>query len=151
MNDTDRLTDTVNQFCRFMETLPAPASVGQDWGPKEVLAHLVYHHELYVNLAEAFVARAPFAPPTGRFRDLNASAVAASRGESVSHLVGRLQKANRRLVELCQLHDPEAIIVEIKAGAKLRTLGQLVPEAEAHIRNHLRKLRQDLGKRKGEG
>jgi len=67
MNDTNRLTDTVNQFCRFMETLPASALVGQDWGPKEVLAHLVYHHELYVTLVQAFVARAPFDPPTGRF------------------------------------------------------------------------------------
>ena len=151
MNDTDRLTDTVSQFCRFMETLPVPASGGQDWGPKEVLAHLVYHHELYVNLVEAFVARTPLAPPTGRFRDLNAAAVAASRGESVSRLVGRLQKANRRLVELCHLHSPEAIVVEIKAGAKPRTLEQLVPEVEAHIRNHLRQLRRDLRERQGEG
>jgi D-tyrosyl-tRNA(Tyr) deacylase len=47
-------------------------------------------------------------------------------------------------VELYQQHDPGEITVEIKAGAKPRTLAELVPEAEAHIRNHLKKLRKGL-------
>jgi hypothetical protein len=55
------------------------------------------------------------------------------------------------LVELCQLHNPEAIIAAIKAGAKPRTLEQLVLQVEAHIRNHLRKLRRDLKKGQGAG
>jgi hypothetical protein len=83
-------------------------------------------------------------PPRGRFRDLNAMAVQASRGVPVPQLVERLQEANRRLVDLHNVHDPDAIVVEIKAGAKLRTLAGLVPEIEAHIRNHLEKLRKGL-------
>jgi len=144
MKDSARLTETVDQFCQFITSLPASALAEQDWGPKEVLAHLVYHHELYVNLVEAFLAGTPVVPPKGRFRDLNATAVAASRGVSPVELVERLQNANHRLVELYRQHNPDEIIVEIKAGAKLRTLAELVPEVEAHIRNHLKKLRKSL-------
>ena len=144
MKDSTRLTETVDQFCQFITALPASALVEQDWGPKEVLAHLVYHHELYVNLVEAFLAGTPVASPKGRFRDLNAAAVAASRGVSPARLVTRLQKANQRLVEVYQQSNPGEITVEIKAGAKLRTLAELVPEVEAHIRNHLEKLRKSL-------
>lgn len=144
MNDSARLVETVDRFCQFIATLPASALAEQDWGPKEVLAHLVYHHELYVNLVEAFLAGTPVAPPKGHFRDLNAQAVAASRDIPPSELVDRFRKANQRLVELYREHDPRAITVEIKAGAKRRTLAELVPEVEAHIRNHLEKLRKDL-------
>lgn len=143
MNDSERLTKAVDRFCQFIATLPVDVLVEQHWGPKEVLAHLVYHHELYANLAEAFLAGTPMEPPKGTFRELNAQAVAASRGIPPSELVNRFQKANQRLVELYQQHDPREITVEIKAGAKLRTLAELVPEVEAHIRNHLKKLCKD--------
>ncbi len=144
MNDSERLVETVDRFCQFITTLPADTLVEQAWGPKEVLAHIVYHHELYVNLVEAFLACAPAEPPRGRFRELNEAAVTASRGVSPVKLVERLRKANQRFVELYRQHDPDEIIVEIKAGAKLRTLTELTPEVEAHIRNHLEKLRKGL-------
>ena len=63
MNDITRLVETVDQFCQFITTLPASALADQDWGPKEVLAHLMYHHELYVNLVQEFLAGTPIAPP----------------------------------------------------------------------------------------
>ena len=144
MNDLARLEETIERFSQFITTLPASALVEQDWGPKEVLAHLAYHHELYVKLIEAFLAGTLMEPPKGTFRELNAQAVAASRGIPPSELVNRFQKANQRLVELYQQHDPRGITVDIKAGAKLRTLADLVHEVEAHIRNHLKKLRKDL-------
>lgn len=64
MNDAVRLEEAVERFCRFITTLPASGLVEQDWGPKEVLAPLVYHHELYVNLVEALLAGRPVEPPT---------------------------------------------------------------------------------------
>jgi len=83
-----------------------------------------------------------FRVQTGRFRDVNAVAVAASRGVSTTTLINRFQEANRRLLEIYQLLDPREVIIEIKVDARLRTLAQLVPEAEAHIRHHHRKLRK---------
>lgn len=144
MNDVLQLVETVDQFCQFITALPENTLVEQDWGPKEVLAHLVYHHELYVKMVEAFLAGTPVAPPEGTFRELNAQAVAASRGVPPYELIDRFQKANQRLVELYRQHDPGKIVIEIKVGAKLRTLAELVPEIEAHIRNHLKKLRKDF-------
>ena len=122
MNDIDRLSNTVNQFCQFIEGLPAQALIEQDWGPKEVLTHLVYYHELYVSLVEACEAGAQIAPPEGRFSDLNAAAVAANRGVSPAALVSLFLDEHQKLVELYQLHDPSCIVIEIKAGAKPRTL-----------------------------
>ncbi|MEW6716391.1 MAG: hypothetical protein AB1345_02640 [Chloroflexota bacterium] len=142
MDETEKLTDTVNHFCRWITALPADMLVEQDWGPREVLAHIVYYHELFVNLVEARLSKKEFPPPEGSFRELNAAAVSASRGISPSILVDRLKKANARLVELYQRHNPEDIILEIKAGAKPRRLAELVPEVEAHIRNHLKKLQK---------
>jgi ABC-type hemin transport system substrate-binding protein len=142
MNDSARLAETVDRSCQFITTLPTSTLAEQDWGPKEVLAHLVYHHELHVNLVEAFLAGTPVAPPKGSFRALNTEAVRASRGIAPAELVDRLQRANQRLVEMYQQNNPSKITVEIKAGAKLRTLAELVPEVEAHIRKHLEKLRK---------
>jgi len=144
MNDSASLVETVDRFCQYVTALPKIAYESQVWGPKEVLAHLVYHHELYVNLVEAFLAGTPVASPKGRFRDLNAEAVAASRETTVDKLADRLKMANQQLVKFYQQHDPNTIVVEIKAGAKLRTLAELFPEVEAHIRNHLEKLRKGL-------
>ncbi len=147
MNDSARLAETVDRFCRFITALSPSALGDQEWGPKPVLAHLVYHHELYVTLVQASLAGRPVAPPKGRFRDLNADAVAASRGIPVAELADRLRIANQRLVKLYEQHDPRTITVDIKAGAKRRTLAELVPEVEAHIRNHLTKLRRGLKER----
>jgi hypothetical protein len=147
VSDVTRLRDTVDRFSAFILALPVDTLASQstdgasgEWGPREVLAHLVYHHELYIALVEASVAGTIVHPPAGTFRELNAQAVAANAGIPTAALVARLQEANRRLERLYLAHDPHTIVVEIKAGAKPRTLAALVPEVEAHIRNHLRKL-----------
>jgi len=140
MSDTERLTETVVRFCQFIEGLPESALLDQDWGPKEVLAHLVYHHELYVRLVEAFLAGEPVDLPRGRFSDINASAVTMNKEVPVAKLINRFMLANQRFVFLYQQHDPNIIILQIKAGAKLRTLAGLITEVEAHIRNHYAKL-----------
>jgi len=75
---------------------------------------------------------------------VNATAVAASWGVSPAALVDRFRKANWRLAEFYGQHDPEKVVIEIKAGARLRTLAQLIPEIEAHIRNHHGALRKNL-------
>jgi hypothetical protein len=101
---------------------------------------------------EALLAREPFEPPQGRFSDLNAQAVAASRGVPVADAstglspspVRRFRAANERLCILYEAHDPTSIMLEIKQRAKPRTLAGLVPEIEAHVRNHRRKLEREV-------
>jgi hypothetical protein len=141
---TKELSQSIEDFCNFIKKLPSNYLEEQDWGPTEVLAHLVFHHELYVKLVEADVFKLPLVPLEGKYREINARAVAANRGCSVDQLVERLGFANRRLVELYEAYDPTHIAVQIKAGVKVRSLAELVPEVEAHIRNHLDKLREEL-------
>lgn len=155
MTEVERLRATVESFCCFVEGLPETALAEQEWGPKEVLAHLVFYHESYVAQVEALLAREPFEPPQGRFCDLNAQAVAASRGVPVADastglspsLVCRFRAADERLCALYEAHDPTGIVLKIKQGAKPRTLAELVPEIEAHVRNHQRKLEREMRRR----
>ena len=142
LNHTPKLCQTVEQFCQFIENLPPEALAQQAWGPREVLAHLVFHHELYVNLAEANIFGTPHVALTGKYREINAGAVAINRGFSSGELTARLRQANQRLVELYERYDPAKTCVQIKAGVKVRSLAELVPEVEAHIRNHLLKLQK---------
>lgn len=69
------LDDAVEEFCRFVQSLGPDITAQETWGPKEVLAHLVFYHELYVAQVEAFLAGSPVDLPRGRYSDLNAAAV----------------------------------------------------------------------------
>ena len=143
VKSTIELSQSIETFCNFIEKLPSNYLEEQVWGPREVLAHLVFHHELYVKLVEADVFKLPLVPLEGKYREINARAVAANHGCSVEQLVERLRLANRRLVELYEAYDPTHIAVQIKAGVKVRSLAELVPGVEAHVRNHLGKLQKD--------
>src|SRR5512136_1110826 len=100
------LSQSIEAFCNFIEQLPSKSLEEQDWGPREVLAHLVFYHELYVKLVEAAALKLPLVPLEGKYREINARAVADCRGCSVDQLVERLSFANRRLVELYDAYEP---------------------------------------------
>jgi hypothetical protein len=140
MNDSEKLRETVETFCRFIEQLPTAALTDQAWGPKEVLAHLVFYHEGYVRQIEARLAGRPFDLPKGRYNDLNAQAAAAGRSVPVDELVRRLRAADERLRGLYVAYNPAQIMVEIKQGAKIWPLADLVPAVESHVRGHWQKL-----------
>lgn len=134
MIDLERLTSTVEGFCRFIEQLPEAARQEQPWGPREVLAHLVYWHELYVEQVEA----PPADLPEGRFNDLNALAVAQSRGAPLDEMLRRFREANERLV-IAIAASPD-LTIQLKRGSKVWPLVDLIPNVESHIRNHLKLL-----------
>lgn len=144
MDEVEKLRETVEAFCCFIENLPEEVLVEQDWGPKEVLAHLIFHHESYAEQVKALLSGHAFEPPRGRFRGLNEQAVQSSRGVPVAELVARFRKTDELLRSLYTECNPEVVVLEIKKGAKLRTLAELVPEVEAHIRNHQKKLEKKM-------
>lgn len=143
MTDLERLSITTEAFCRFIEGLPQDALAEQEWGPKEVLAHLVSYHELYVAQMEALLAGAPFEPPQGRYSALNAQAVACSRGVLPDELVARFRAADHRLCALAASPQAKDVVLEIKKGVKPRRLDSLILEIEAHVRNHLQQLQKN--------
>jgi hypothetical protein len=146
MKDFAQLEQAVEAFCRFIEDLPEEALAEQAWGAKEVLAHLVYWHEVYVSQAQCLLSGEPVPILQGRYRDLNALAVERSRGVPVAELVRRFRAANRTLGEILLECDPQQVIIPIKTGVRSYTLTRLIAEVHAHVRGHLQKLKREWRK-----
>jgi hypothetical protein len=136
----EELDKAVAVFCRFIRDLPETDLVEKAWGPKEVLAHLVFYSENYVTQVEAILAGQPAEPPWGRWDDLNARVVEASRGVTVGELLRRFESATERLCAVAEVRDPERITLQVTQGSTRRTLAQLMGEEAGHIRHHLRAL-----------
>jgi hypothetical protein len=146
MEDIDRLTGTVEAFCLFLEELPEDTLIDQEWGPREVLSHLVYYHESYAAQIQAILSGNSFEPPKGRFRDLNAQAVSAFRGIPITELTARLREADQHIRTLIRERNPREISFQIKKNSKHWTLAELIPAIESHIRNHQKELRKKYKK-----
>jgi|WetSurMetagenome_2_1015567.scaffolds.fasta_scaffold559020_2 hypothetical protein len=134
--DLKRLSETVEDFCVWIETLPAQNLRPREWGPREALAHLVYWHTHYLSQSKAVLAGKPLPLPAGRFSDLNAAAIAKFRALTPPALVRRFRLINARLCLLARSNDPHKIALRIKQDSQLWKLSDLIPAAEAHIRNH---------------
>jgi hypothetical protein len=141
-DDIERLTRTVEDFCVWIESLPERGLHAQAWGPREVLAHLVYWHESYLTQSEAILAGRAYRLPSGRFADMNAEAVGRLCNLRPATLTRRFRAVNRRLSRLAEAYDPRKIAFRIKEGSKRWRLSDLIPAVEAHIRNHLRSLKK---------
>jgi hypothetical protein len=141
-DDIERLTRTVEDFCGWIESLPAEETRPQSWGPREILAHLVYWHGQYIAQSKAILSGRQFPTPSGRFADMNSMAAAKFRKIPIAKLTGRFRNANRRLCGLAREHDPRKIAFSIKQGSKRWRLADLIPAVEAHVRNHLRQLKK---------
>lgn len=144
LSPVDKLQATVSKFCAYVQALPEQAVPNQTWGSQEILAHLVFYHESFVAQVEGLLAQRSVDPPSGRQNEVNARAVAANQGVSRAELLERLQRADERLHHLAQTHDPQTLQFEIRKGAGLRTLEDVLGVAESHIRNHHVKLRKTV-------
>ncbi|MBI5031626.1 MAG: hypothetical protein HZB51_13945 [Chloroflexi bacterium] len=144
MNDFAELNQAVDSFCQFVESLPQKELTRKTWGPKSILAHLVYYHELYTKQAQACLDRKPIKLYDGTYRDLNAQIAERWRDVPIEKLVRRFKSANRRLGKIYATHDPRLVLVPIKQGVKPYPLAKLVPEVAAHVRNHQRQMKKEL-------
>jgi len=140
LDDLARLTATVEEFCAWIESFPPRRLRPRPWGLREVLAHLVFWHEHYTRQTGACLAKESRRLPEGRFSDINARAVARLGASDSAALVRRFRRTNRRLCALAAANDPRKIVFRIKTDSHPWKLSDLIPAAEAHIRNHLRKL-----------
>ncbi len=142
--DVEKLKGEVEAFCTLIEHLPERALREQAWGPREVLAHLVYWHEQYAAQLQARLAGRPYPLPHGRFRELNDYAVEDARRQSIAAQLARFRAANRRWSSL--IADPRAqgASIQIKQDSKIWPAGELLPRVAAHIRKHRLELTKSL-------
>jgi hypothetical protein len=144
LNDFAELTQVIEDFCAFIESLPRQSLKGKTWGVQSILAHLVYYHELYVRQAQAFLDGKPVKLFQGSYNELNAQIVRDYRKIPVSKLVRRLRTANQRLGKIYAACDPKLVIVPIKESVQPHRLDKLVKAVTGHVRNHQRQIKRDL-------
>lgn len=137
----ERLQTAVSQFHTFLDSLPAAKKQPKVWGPREVLAHLVFWLETYVAQVEALLAGEEPPLPSGRYNVLNETAVAHSRSASVTSLQQRHRAACEYLLEIASRRNSDEIVFTLKEGSTHKQSLTWYFQAEArHIQHHLEKL-----------
>ena len=140
MKEIEQFQKASDQFFSFMEALPTEVTVNKVWGPKEVLAHLLFWQNNYLNLLHAEIGKEPAALLAGSYDELNQQVAAASRQQSVKELLRQFKETNRRLVELAQTVNLAETQLIHKKGASPRSLRWHLKAEANHIKNHLRQL-----------
>jgi len=143
VDDFAALDQAVEEFCQLIETLPRQALRAEGWGPKSILIHLVYYHELYVAQAQAFLDHKPLKLFQGAYYTLNAQVVQKNRLVPITKLVKRFRIANRRLGKIYAMCDPVQVIVPIKLGVAPHQLSKLVRAVTSHVKNHQRQIEKE--------
>lgn len=142
---TNKLTNTINNFCNYIEKLPYSAlefSKKKQWGPREVLCHIVFWHEQYVSIITFLINNEKPLLLEGKFSDLNAYAVQLNKYETKESLLKRLQVAQKELHHLCINPGASKIKIQFKEGGKKRSLVEVITRIESHIRSHQRQLQR---------
>lgn len=140
------LSTAVDAFCGYIEGLPAEALVDKAWGPKEVLAHILYWQEVWVAEAEAVLAGRPYSLPEGRFEDVNSEVARASHGVPVDDLLSCLRAVQERLRRVASEPGAGDILLQLKMGAAQQPLEWLILGEAEHIRDHQRTLERQAGR-----
>lgn len=142
-----RLTASVEAFCGTIGKLPARAFLEKPWGPRQVLAHLVFWHETYVRQVEAGLAGIGWLFPEGTLKELNARAVASLSGVGVPTMLARFRTANSRLCRLAADPRSAGARVQLKRDTKSWPLSEFILEVEAHVRRHGEEIRRNYSLR----
>ena len=136
-----RLADAVDELASEVERAPLPPLTGAQWGPREILCHLVYWHEWYAEVARSINHGEAVVPKVGAFPEFNRDSVEELGSTPVQSLVARLRRAQRSLGTELLAMSPHARIT-IKAGASSRGPDVFADRIEAHFRGHLRDIRR---------
>jgi uncharacterized protein with von Willebrand factor type A (vWA) domain len=138
-----RLHTTIASFTQFIQELPDELLQPAGWGAREILAHIVFWHEIHAATIEAICnGREPHLL-SGVFREFNARAVKENVGASIEQLLERLQRAQEKMEQTASLPGVMQRSMFIKQGSKERSIQEVLERIEAHIRGHHVELRRE--------
>jgi hypothetical protein len=129
--------EAVNFFCDVDENL----SDGRQTA-RAVLSHLVYWHREYIRVIRAVAECRQPALKSGTFADLNAEAAAEFQTYSMPELAGCLAALQEELVSLLQQLTHWRMDFPVKQGGHFWSVEDRIPSIEAHIRNHVARLKR---------
>jgi mycothiol maleylpyruvate isomerase-like protein len=136
-----RLSESVEAFARALESMSETPLTGGEWGPREMLCHLVFWHETYLRIAHAINTGQDRVPLVGTFPEFNRRSVVELGHEPVTVLVARLRRAQRRFAAELLAMNPHSRIT-IKVGAQGRGPLEFALRTDAHLRGHLTYVRR---------
>lgn len=127
----------------FRQAPDRSAAPGGPWGPKEVLAHILWWHTFTCESVEGVLAgRAP-QPPARPTEEINAEAAARSAATPIAALADQLAAVHARLVAAVRrLPDPSVIVMRRPDGSAFDAPRRLRIMAN-HIAGHLAELRPE--------
>lgn len=135
------LDEAIDGLIAAIESLPAELRRAAEWGPREVLVHIVFAHELYISYLRATTTGEK--PPLfeGRYNDQNARALAENTHTREATLLKRLRDAQAEIGLLVAAPAVKRAPFYFKRGAKRRTLVQALDAIVSHVRGHTRDIR----------
>ncbi len=136
-----RLSESVEAFACALESISETPLTGGEWGPREMLCHIVFWHETYARIAHAINTGQDPMPLVGTFPEFNRQSVLELGQVPVTVLVARLRRAQRRFAGELLTMSPSSRIT-IKVGARGRGPLEFVLKTDAHIRGHLDEVRR---------
>lgn len=135
----EKLSSTIDDFSHYIEKLPksdVELSKTSEWGPKEVLIHLVAWHEYYCKIIHSLVVGHIPILIKGTLKNQNRLAVENNKNETVKNLLLRLEAAEVKLENMYKSPNAKNLYIALKVGGKIRPLHEIVKMIPRHIINH---------------
>ncbi len=137
----DQLASTVREAAGFLADANASLYDGHQTA-REVLSHLVFWHREYVTTVESLLQGCSPALRQGTFAELNAAAAVEFKACSMGELAEGLLRLQDKFSEcIWQLPD-WGVDFPVKRGSRRKPVAGRLVAIEAHIRNHVRRLRR---------
>ncbi len=135
------LDGAVMEAANFFRDLDESLSDGNQTA-HEVLSHLVFWHREYVNVARALAECRQPTLRAGTFAQLNAQAYREFERYPMHELADCLASLQEQLVWLLQQLSYWRMDFPVKQGGHFWSVEDRIPSIEAHIRNHVVRLKR---------
>ena len=135
------LNRTLSDAAAFFAQVDEALSDGHQTA-RQCLSHLVFWHREYVNIARDLVAGRQPGLRHGTFKSLNAQASQEFQEESLPELAGLLVEFQLQLDALLRALPDSQAHFPLKLGGHPWRVVDLVLRIEAHIRNHVVRMKR---------
>lgn len=137
----DALADSVDKAQQYFSKLDGQAVVRLgNWGPAEVLGHLVWWHRANLEGIESVLAGGPPYGAGESTEQLNARAMDEMAGSPVVDLLGKWEELQNRLDDKARAVADPGVVVRVYSNGAPRTLLERIEEVADHITEHLNEL-----------
>ncbi|MBI4232907.1 MAG: DinB family protein [Chloroflexi bacterium] len=135
------LDTAVQEACVWFEGpgRTARARVGE-WGPREVLSHFLFWHQLTLEGIESVAKGGQPRMLESSPDEMNAKAVAAQAGKDIPMLVAQFRSLQQQLGKAARTLASLDTVIRVRPDGTRRSAGQQLELMATHVREHLQEL-----------